>query len=126
VASADCFAEIVPDRHSCEDLLCAVIALAIKDLEEIDHLQSKPALTAHESQKLHALTREWPPAAFLGGDWFEEICRMLNAVPETIRAAVRKRRESDDGWSRRDERRLNPLSHGVALGSLNTEEETSR
>ena len=85
------FAEIGPDRQPCEDLLCAVIALAIRDLEQIEHLQGKRTLTGYESKKLLRLTKAWPPETFLEGDWFEEICRMLNVEPETIRAAVASR-----------------------------------
>ena len=74
-----------------------MVALAIRDLERIDHLEGNATLTDYESKKLLALTQDWPPAAFLDGAWFEEICLMLNVEPENIRAAVRERRDRDDG-----------------------------
>jgi hypothetical protein len=30
------------------------------------------------------------PQEFFDSDWFEEICRMTGASPETIRAAIRR------------------------------------
>ena len=86
----DGLAEVGPDRESCEDLLCAVIALAIKDLKKVEELEGKPTLTVYESQQLLILNQECPPAAFLECDWFEEICLLLNVEPENIRAAVRE------------------------------------
>lgn len=83
------------DPKSCEELFCAVIGLAIRDLEQIESLQDKPNLTLYERKKLLQLTEEWHPAAFLEGDWFEEICMMLNVVPGTIRNGLRSRRLSD-------------------------------
>jgi len=108
----DGLAEILPDSQSCEELLCAVIALAIRDLKQIEHLEDKPTLTAYERHQLLALTQEWSPAAFLEGDWFEEICRMLNVEPETIRTAVRERRDGDEGRLPRHEHPVNARTPG--------------
>lgn len=80
------------DPRSCEELFCAVIGLAIRDLEQIESLQDKPNLTVYERKKLLQLTEEWHPAAFLEGDWFEQICMMLNLIPGTIRKGLRSRR----------------------------------
>jgi hypothetical protein len=86
------------DRESCARLLCAVIALAIRDLEKIWRLESKPTLTEYEGKKLARLSGEWRPEAFLEGEWFEEICMMLQVQPDTIRSAVRERRNGRDDW----------------------------
>ena len=69
-----------------------MIGLAIRDLEQIELLEDKPNLTVYERKKLVQLTEGWHPAVFLAGDWFEEICVMLDMPPDTIRSGLLARR----------------------------------
>ena len=80
------------DPTSCAELFCAVIGLAIKDLELVDYLQSKTSLSDYESEKLLGLTADDHLAHFLESDWFEQICDMLDIQPEMIRLGVHTRR----------------------------------
>lgn len=80
------------DPTSCAELFCAVIGLAIKDLELVAYLESKTSLSDYESTKLLGLTADDHLAHFLESDWFEQICSMLDLEPEVIRHGFRTRR----------------------------------
>lgn len=84
--------EVVYDPTSCAELFCAVIGLAIKDLELVEYLESKASLSDYESAKLLGLTSDDHLAHFLESDWFEQICSMLDLEPEVIRLGFRTRR----------------------------------
>ena len=85
------------DPIACAELFCAVIGLAIKDLEVVEHLESKASLSDYESNKLLGLTADDHLVHFLESDWFEQICGMLDIDPEMIRLGVRTRKAGGDG-----------------------------
>ena len=86
-----------PEPQACEELFCAIIGLAVKDLRHVEFLQDKASLTGYERKKLLLLTEVDHPGEFLESAWFEQICGMLNLHPDTIRVGLHSRDIEFDG-----------------------------
>jgi len=68
----------------------AVIKLAIRDARRLRDVGGRRESPKWEQRKYGRLLTDTSPQEFFDSDWFEEICRMTGASPETIRAAIRR------------------------------------
>ena len=75
------------DVHACEALWRTVIERTVDDLCFLRRYRHKTKLKKHEEERLRRI-RENPPAEFILGPWFEQICDYLHVNPERLRRAI--------------------------------------
>lgn len=77
------------DVHACKQLWRTVLQRTVDDLQFLDRYRHRTRLKKHEEERLRRI-RENPPAEFVQGAWFEQICDYLQVNPERIRRAIRE------------------------------------
>lgn len=68
------------ETEACAAMWLAVIATAVEDLEELNHLDRLSRRTKHEQEKSRLLLAG-APAEFFEGPRFREVCEMLGLEP---------------------------------------------
>lgn len=81
---AELAAAELADVDACRRLWRAVIEKAAMDLIYLAGLEGKNGLTDHERSKL-AKILEFPPAEFIAGGWFDELCAYMGERPAEVR-----------------------------------------
>lgn len=82
-------AEDQKDVHACLMLWRTVIERTVEDIKFLQRYGAKAKLKKHEEEQLRRI-KENPPAEFVDGAWFEQICDYLQVSPERIRRAIMK------------------------------------
>ena len=75
------------DVHACRKLWRSVLERTVDDMRFLRTHVGTRKLKKHEEERLRRI-RENPPAEFVAGDWFEQICDYLDVSPERIRRAI--------------------------------------
>ena len=78
------------DVDGCEKLWRAVIERTLLDLRYLRRSQACSELTKSQRERLRRINAS-PPAGFIEGAWFEEVCQYLRLDPEGLRGRVGKR-----------------------------------
>ncbi len=82
-------AEEQKDVHACRQLWRTVLQRTVDDIRFLQRKAGRTRLKKHEEERLRRI-RENPPAEFVEGAWFEQICDYLEVSPDRIRRAIRK------------------------------------
>jgi hypothetical protein len=86
-------AEDQRDVHACRNLWRSVLERTVDDMHFLrDHVGTRK-LKKHEEERLRRI-RENPPAEFVEGAWFEQICDYLQVSPQRIRRAIHEQEAS--------------------------------
>ena len=75
------------DVHACRMLWRSVLERTVDDMRFLRTHVGTRKLKKHEEERLRRI-RENPPAEFVDGKWFEQICDYLEVSPERIRRAI--------------------------------------
>ena len=81
------------DVHACRNLWRSVIERTVDDMRFLRENVGHRKLKKHEEERLRRI-RENPPAEFVQGAWFEQICDYLQVSPERIRRAITEQEAS--------------------------------
>jgi len=82
-------AEDQKDVHACLMLWRTVIERTVEDIKFLKRHGAKAKLKKHEEEQMRRI-KENPPAEFVQGKWFEQICDYLQVSPDRIRRAIVK------------------------------------
>jgi len=77
------------DVHACRQLWRTVLQRTVDDICFLERYRDRTRLKKHEEERLRRI-RENPPAEFIRGAWFEQICDYLQVNPERIRRAIQE------------------------------------
>lgn len=83
------FAEDQKDVHACMRLWRTVIERTVEDIKFLKRHGAEGKLKKHEEEQLRRI-KENPPAEFVHGAWFEQICDYLQVSPARVRSAIVK------------------------------------
>lgn len=75
------------DVHACRKLWRSVLERTVDDMRFLRDNVGTRKLKKHEEERLRRI-RENPPAEFVAGPWFEQVCDYLQVNPERIRRAI--------------------------------------
>jgi hypothetical protein len=81
------------DVHACRNLWRSVLERTVDDMRFLRDNVGVRKLKKHEEERLRRI-RENPPADFVQGAWFEQICDYLQVSPERIRRAITEQEAS--------------------------------
>lgn len=77
------------DVDACKQLWRTVLQRTVDDLLFLRRTRDRNELKKHEQERLRRI-HENPPAEFVRGAWFEQICDYLQVNPERLRRAILK------------------------------------
>lgn len=77
------------DVHACERLWRSVIERTVDDIRFLQRTARRAKLKKHEEERLRRI-RENPPAEFVRGAWFDQICEYLQVDSKRIRSAIQR------------------------------------
>ncbi len=75
------------DVHACRRLWRSVIERTVDDIRFLQRTAARAKLKKHEEERLRRI-RENPPADFVRGAWFDQICDYLQVDAKRIRSAI--------------------------------------
>jgi len=81
------------DVHACRNLWRSVLERTVDDMHFLRNNVGTRKLKKHEEERLRRI-RENPPAEFVQGAWFEQICDYLQVSPERLRRAITEQEAS--------------------------------
>jgi hypothetical protein len=81
------------DVHACRNLWRSVLERTVDDMRFLRNNVGTRKLKKHEEARLRRI-RENPPADFVQGIWFDQICDYLQVSPERIRRAITEQEAS--------------------------------
>lgn len=77
------------DVHACRRLWRSVIERTVDDIRFLQRTAKRAKLKKHEEERLRRI-RENPPADFVRGAWFDQICDYLQVDARRIRRAIQQ------------------------------------
>ena len=80
------------DVHACRNLWRSVLERTVDDMHFLRNNVGTRKLKKHEEERLRRI-RENPPAEFVQGEWFEQICDYLQVSPARLRRAITEQQE---------------------------------
>lgn len=77
------------DVHACRRLWRSVLERTVDDIRFLHRTAKRAKLKKHEEERLRRI-RENPPADFIRGTWFAQICEYLDVDAKRIRNAIQR------------------------------------